>query len=387
MSAIDIMVALYKGGILNLNPSHPSAPDRDRFILSKGHAAPALYAVLAEHGVISHESLDTLRVIGSPLEGHPNMRRLAGVEASTGSLGQGLSIGLGHAFAGRLDGHGYRTYVMCGDGEMQEGQVWEAIMAAAHFNADNLTLIVDHNGAQQSNLLPRVIDYRPLAAKLRAFEWHVEEIDGHDMPAILRAFDSVFPDRFFNVGIAESNMVGVAAGLAASGKIPVVSSFAAFLLCNAYDQLRMSVAFPHLNVKVVGTHAGISIGEDGPSQMAIEDFALACSLPGFTVIVPSDEAHTHAAVRAMIAHEGPVYLRLGRPKAPRIHEAGSSLEIGKAYQLRDGSDLTIVACGLMTAAALEAHDALAAKGIHARVLDFPTIRPLDVEHMASLHPT
>ncbi|NBT02672.1 MAG: transketolase family protein, partial [Proteobacteria bacterium] len=185
-------------------------------------------------------------------------------------------------------------------------------------------------------------------------------------------FGQVFPDRFFNVGIAESNMVGVAAGLAASGKIPVVSSFAAFLLCNAYDQLRMSVAFPHLNVKVVGTHAGISIGEDGPSQMAIEDFALACSLPGFTVIVPSDEAHTHAAVRAMIAHEGPVYLRLGRPKAPRIHEAGSSLEIGKAYQLRDGSDLTIVACGLMTAAALEAHDALAAKGIHARVLDFPT---------------
>ena len=192
-------------------------------------------------------------------------------------------------------------------------------------------------------------------------------------------FGQVFPDRFFNVGIAESNMVGVAAGLAASGKIPVVSSFAAFLLCNAYDQLRMSVAFPHLNVKVVGTHAGISIGEDGPSQMAIEDFALACSLPGFTVIVPSDEAHTHAAVRAMIAHEGPVYLRLGRPKAPRIHEAGSSLEIGKAYQLRDGSDLTIVACGLMTAAALEAHDALAAKGIHARVLDFPTIRPLDVD--------
>ncbi|GDX70626.1 transketolase [Chloroflexota bacterium] len=191
MSAIDIMVALYKGGILNLDPSHPSAPDRDRFILSKGHAAPALYAVLAEHGVISHESLDTLRVIGSPLEGHPNMRRLAGVEASTGSLGQGLSIGLGHAFAGRLDGHGYRTYVMCGDGEMQEGQVWEAIMSAAHFNADNLTLIVDHNGAQQSNLLPRVIDYRPLAAKLRAFEWHVEEIDGHDMPAILTAFHSV----------------------------------------------------------------------------------------------------------------------------------------------------------------------------------------------------
>lgn len=185
MSAIDILVALYRGGILALDPANPRDPDRDRFILSKGHAAPALYAILAEHGVISHDALATLREIGSPLEGHPNMRRLPGVEASTGSLGQGLSIGLGHALAGRLDGRAYRTYVMCGDGEMQEGQVWEAIMAAAHYRVDTLTLIVDHNGAQQSNLVPRVIDYRPLAAKLRAFDWHVEEIDGHDMPTVL----------------------------------------------------------------------------------------------------------------------------------------------------------------------------------------------------------
>jgi transketolase len=190
MSAIDILVALYRGGILSLDPTNPRDPNRDRFILSKGHAAPALYAILAEHGVIDHASLDNLRLIDSPLEGHPNMRRLPGVEASTGSLGQGLSIGLGHALAGRLDGRRFRTYVMCGDGEMQEGQVWEAIMAAAHYRVDTLTLLVDHNGAQQSNLVARVIDYRPLAAKLLAFDWHVEEIDGHDMSAILAALAS-----------------------------------------------------------------------------------------------------------------------------------------------------------------------------------------------------
>ena len=185
LSAIDILVALYCGGVLRHDPTRPQWPDRDRFILSKGHAAPALYAILAERGYFPHEQLSTLRRIGSPLEGHPNMRRLPGVEASTGSLGQGLSIGLGHALAGRVDGRDYRTYVMTGDGEMDEGQVWEALMAAAHLRVDRLTLIVDHNKAQQSNLLERVLDYRPLAEKLRAFHWYVEEIDGHDIGTIL----------------------------------------------------------------------------------------------------------------------------------------------------------------------------------------------------------
>ncbi len=191
MSAIDILVALYCGGVLRHDPHHPQWPDRDRFILSKGHAAPALYAILAERGYFPREQLSTLRRLDSPLEGHPNMRRVPGVEASTGSLGQGLSIGLGHALAGRLDGRGYRTYVMTGDGEMDEGQVWEALMAGAQLRVETLTLIVDHNKAQQSNLLERVIDYRPLAQKLRAFHWHVEEIDGHDMRAILDALDRV----------------------------------------------------------------------------------------------------------------------------------------------------------------------------------------------------
>ena len=189
MSAIDILVALYCGGILRHDPRRPHWEDRDRFILSKGHASPGLYVILAERGYFPRDQLMTLRQIGSPLEGHPNMRRLAGVEASTGSLGQGLSIGLGHALAARVDGRDYRTYVMTGDGEMEEGQVWEALMAGAQFHTENLTLIVDHNKAQQSNLLERVMDYRPLADKLRAFHWHVEEVDGHDMRQILDALE------------------------------------------------------------------------------------------------------------------------------------------------------------------------------------------------------
>ncbi|HEU5315916.1 MAG TPA: transketolase C-terminal domain-containing protein, partial [Chloroflexota bacterium] len=198
-------------------------------------------------------------------------------------------------------------------------------------------------------------------------------------------FGQDHPERFFNVGIAESNMAGVAAGLAASGKVPVVASFAAFILCNAYDQLRMSVAFPALNVKIVGSHAGISIGEDGPSQMAIEDVALACSLPGVAVLVPADEHATRAAVRAMIAHEGPTYLRVGRPKAPLVYrdESEAKLEIGKAHRLRDGNDVTIAANGLMVGAALEAHAALAAKGIRARVVDFASVKPIDEAEIAA----
>jgi transketolase len=190
-------------------------------------------------------------------------------------------------------------------------------------------------------------------------------------------FAKLFPERFFNVGIAESNMVGVAAGLAACGKHAWVSSFAAFVMCNSYDQLRMSVAFPCLNVKVVGTHAGISIGEDGPSQMGIEDVGLACSLPNFTVIVPADEASMHKAVRALAATDTPAYLRAGRPNVAQIHNEQTPFTIGKSIQLRDGSDLTIIANGIMVSAALEAAEQLAKEGKQARVLDMHTVKPLD----------
>jgi transketolase len=191
-------------------------------------------------------------------------------------------------------------------------------------------------------------------------------------------FGKKFPDRFFNIGIAESNLVGVAAGLASAGKTSVIASFAAFITCNAYDQLRMSVAYPGLNVKVVGSHAGISIGEDGASQMGIEDVALTCALPGFVVMVPADEESARAATAAMLEHNGPVYLRVGRPDVPKVYtKSPMSFEIGKAIRLRDGSDLTIVANGLMVAPALDAAEALAGDGIQARVLDMHTVKPID----------
>jgi transketolase len=191
-------------------------------------------------------------------------------------------------------------------------------------------------------------------------------------------FGKKYPERFFNIGIAESNLVGIAAGLASAGKTSVIASFAAFITCNAYDQLRMSVAYPGLNVKVVGSHAGISIGEDGASQMGIEDVSLACSLPGFVVIVPADDISARAATAAMLKYTGPVYLRVGRPDVPRVYLANTApFEIGKANVLADGSDLTIVANGLMVAVALDAAETLASEGISARVLDMHTVKPID----------
>ena len=190
-------------------------------------------------------------------------------------------------------------------------------------------------------------------------------------------FGKVFPERFFNIGIQEANMVGIASGLASSGKIPFISSFAAFILCKGFDQLRMGAAYPKLNVKVAGSHGGISIGEDGVSQQSVEDVALACALPGFVVCVPSDEHTMRAAVRAAAEHEGPVYLRLGRPKTQIVHEAGVHFELGHSIEVRDGHSLTIVANGLLVSQALLAADTLAKKGIEARVIDMHTVKPLD----------
>jgi transketolase len=190
-------------------------------------------------------------------------------------------------------------------------------------------------------------------------------------------FAKKFPDRFFNVGIAESNLVGLASGLASAGKRPWLASFAAFVMCNAFDQLRMSVAFPNLDVKVVGTHAGISIGEDGPSQMGIEDVALACVLPNFTVVVPADEPSTRQAVQALAGMRTPAYLRAGRPNVPVVY-GNEPFELGKATRFRDGGDLTIIANGLMLAEALRASEELAQSGVQARVLDMHTVKPLDV---------
>lgn len=186
-SAVEILTQLYFGGILRYNPQQPDWPDRDRFILSKGHAAPILYAVLAEAGYFPKDELKTLRRLGSPLEGHPNMRRLPGVEASTGSLGQGLSIGLGHALAARLDGRDYQVYVMLGDGEIQEGQVWEAAMSAANLKLGNLVAIVDNNQYQQTSAVSELTDPKKFDDKWEAFGWETEEIDGHDLEEVRKA--------------------------------------------------------------------------------------------------------------------------------------------------------------------------------------------------------
>lgn len=188
LSATDIATALYFA-TMRYDAKNPGWPGRDKFILSKGHAAPLLYSVLAEAGYFSADMLPSLRKIGSPLEGHPNMRRLPGVEASTGSLGQGLSIGVGAALAARMDNTDARVYVLTGDGEIGEGQVWEAVMAAAKYRLDNLVVIVDQNGYQQTGPTAEVLDLRPLAPKFEAFGWFAQEINGHDINEILSALD------------------------------------------------------------------------------------------------------------------------------------------------------------------------------------------------------
>ena len=195
-------------------------------------------------------------------------------------------------------------------------------------------------------------------------------------------FAKDFPDRFFECGIAEADMVGIGAGLATSGKIAFVSSFSAFVLNKGFEQLRVLAAYPNVNLKVVGTHSGISIGEDGPSQMSVEDISLACSLAGFTVISPADEISMKALVRAATEHFGPVFIRAGRVKAPLLYQPDQKFEIGKAIELVEGSDVTLMATGLLVAESIRAAEALEGEGISARVIDIHTIRPLDRELIA-----
>ena len=190
-------------------------------------------------------------------------------------------------------------------------------------------------------------------------------------------FGGEFPDRWFDCGIAEQNMVGIAAGLAVSGKIPFASTFAVFVPGRCFDQLRMSVAQPGLNVKLVTTHGGITVGEDGTSHQSIEDLALACSLPGFTVIVPADAIETAQAIRVAAATHGPFYIRLCRPALPLVCDEDYCFSVGRAVVLRQGTTATIIAIGVMVSAALEAADNLKREGINCRVLNMPTLKPVD----------
>jgi len=193
-SAVEILTALYFSDILRYRPDDPWWPARDRFIMSKGHAAPLLYAVLAHAGYFDREQLWRLRQLDSPVQGHPIQGMLPGVEATTGSLGQGLSLGIGHVLGGRLNHLDYRVYVLLGDGECEAGQIWEAAMAAAHFKADRLTAILDYNKYQETGPISREMALEPLVAKWQSFGWQVTEVDGHDIAALilaLRAAQSV----------------------------------------------------------------------------------------------------------------------------------------------------------------------------------------------------
>ena len=192
-------------------------------------------------------------------------------------------------------------------------------------------------------------------------------------------FGEKFPDRFFNVGIAEANMVSMAAGLASCGKIPFISSFAVFLMCKGFDQLRMCVAYPGMNVKVIASHGGISIGEDGPSQQSVEDLALACSLPGFRVAVPADSWAARCLVRQAAELSGPVYLRMGRPPAPIIYSEKDKIEFGRAAVHHLGKDVNILTNGLLVAEALKASDLAGEENLDVGVVDVHTLKPLDVD--------
>ena len=190
-------------------------------------------------------------------------------------------------------------------------------------------------------------------------------------------FNEKFPERFFECGLEEQNMMSIAGGFAASGKIPFASTFAVFAACRCFDQVRVCIAQPKLNVKVVATHGGITVGEDGASHHAIEDLALYCSLPGFNVVVPADGIETAEATKVAAATNGPFYVRLGRPKFPAVNKEGYRFNLGRAVTLRDGKDATIVACGVMVSKGLEAANVLASQGVDCRVINMSTLKPLD----------
>jgi len=501
-SAADIVAALFFS-VMRYDPKNPKAPNSDRFVLSKGHAAPLLYAAWAEAGLFPKNDLLKLRTLASDLEGHPTPR-LSFVDMATGSLGQGLPVGIGIALNAKyIDKLDHRTYVLMGDGESVEGSVWEAVEAARQHQLDNLCAIVDVNRLGQSDPTMLQHDMDAYRSRWSGFGWHAIVVDGHDLPALLAAFDEAsrvtgkptvllaktfkgrgvsfmenhpnwhgkpipkgeetqkaideltkqlkspsasayirkptaparnafaisalppspykpgdsaatreafgvalealgavnplvvgldadvknstytdkfgkkFPNRFFESFIAEQNMVGAAAGLAACGKIPFAATFACFLT-RAYDFIRMA-AISQSNIKLVGTHVGVSIGEDGPSQMGLEDIAMMAAQPGVTVLYPSDASSTYRLVELAANHKGMVYLRAGRPKTPVLYGPEERFHIGGSKIVRrDASDaLTIVAAGVTLFEALKAHDQLKASGISARVIDLYSIVPID----------
>jgi transketolase len=503
MSAADIVAALFFGE-MRYDPHDPKNPDNDRFVLSKGHAAPVLYAAWAEAGLFPREELLKLRRIDSDLEGHPTPR-LPFVDVATGSLGQGICAAIGIALNARLIGSGYRTYALLGDGESAEGSVWEAADIGAYQKLDNLCAIVDVNRLGQSGPTQFGHKMDELARRWAAFGWHVAVIDGHDTQAILTAFgearatkgqptvvlartlkgrgvswvedkegwhgkafkkgdeanraiaeleqqltaglkapeiprpsrtgrtrpaadykklaapaykkgdlvatreawgtalaavgavderivaldadvrnstfserfEKVFPNRFFEDFIAEQVMVGMSMGLAARGAVPFASTFACFLSRSA-DFVRMA-GISNVNVKLTGSHAGVSIGEDGPSQMALEDLALMRAVPDCTVLYPCEAVSTERLVALMAQVTGPAYMRTSRPKTPVLYDGSEEFRIGGSKVLRkSNADVaTVVGAGVTVFEALKAADQLQKEGIAIRVIDAYSVQPID----------
>jgi transketolase len=507
MSAAETVATLFFSE-MRYDPKNPQNPDNDRFVLSKGHAAPILYAAWAHAGLFPREDLLKLRRIDSDLEGHPTPR-LPFVDVATGSLGQGICAAVGIALNARRIQSDYRTYVLLGDGEMAEGSVWEAADAALYHKLDNLCGIVDVNGLGQSMSTQFNHRTEEIAARWNAFGWHTLIVDGHDVQALQHAFaaaraakahptmvlartlkgkgvsfvegkegwhgkafkkgeeadravaelkaqlveggaqpsiaapsarqrpaaavdyskmpvpaykpgdqvatreawgtalaalggidsrvvaldadvknstfsdrfEKAHPDRFFQNFIAEQIMVGAAMGLAARGAIAFPSTFACFLT-RAADFIRMaglSNARTQLNVKLTGSHSGVSIGEDGPSQMALEDLAMMRAVPNCTVLYPSDAVSTERLVVEMAKKSGLAYMRTSRPKTDILYGLDEQFPIGGSKILHQSADdvATVVAAGITVFEARKAYTQLKSEGIHIRVIDAYSVKPVD----------
>ena len=500
LSSAEIIATLFFN-VMNIDPKHMDYLDNDEFVLSKGHAAPILYAALAEAGVIPRDKLMTLREFDSELEGHP-VPRIKGIRVATGSLGQGLSIGLGMAYAKRLLGIDRRVYVLLGDGEAAEGSIWEALNLAGKLKMSNLVAILDMNRLGQSEPTMFQWDWRAYAERVKAFGWNVTVCDGHDVKDLIRAFDEAkksdkpffiiaktvkgkgvsflenvegrhgralseeelnkaekeilpkikdidfqpqnfieakvpiepqkkysiktdykigdmvatrvafgralvklgeqndkvvvldgdvknstftiyffdkFPERSIQCYIAEQNMVGMAVGLQTQGFDVFLSSFACFLT-RAYDQIRMAT-YSRANLKIAGSHAGVSIGKDGPSQMGLEDLALFRALFGSIVLYPCDAVSAEKLTCEMANYENISYIRTTRPKTPVIYDNSEEFHIGGSKVLRwsKNDEVTVVAGGVTVHEALKAYEKLRAEGINIRVIDCYSVKPLDAE--------
>ncbi len=503
LSATDLMTGLLFGGIFRFDPDNPDNPNNDRLIFSKGHASPLLYSLWTVAGKVTEEELMTLRKFGSPLEGHPTMS-FKYTEAATGSLGQGLSIGLGMALNGKyIDKLPYRTYVLLGDSEMSEGSQWEAIQIAAYYKLNNLIGIIDVNRLGQRGETMYGHDLQAYEKRISSFGWKTILIDGHNFKDILRAYEKAlksiekpvmiiartikgkgismledkngwhgkppgkqelqnilsqlgdidknikgkisipeklnpypylldklkeknmppisfdkpiatrkaygialaeifkdfpnmvvldaevsnstfseifkekYPDRFFEMFITEQNMAGVALGLSRRGKVPFVSTFAAFLT-RAFDQIRMS-RHSEANIKFCGSHAGVSIGEDGSSQMGLEDISMFRTIPGSVVFYPSDAISTIKIVREAATHKGIVYIRTTRNETPIIYSNAESFPPGSCKILRNSENdfLSVIGAGITVHEALKAYEKLISKGISIRVIDLYSIKPIE----------